>query len=69
LPEIVRQLKTFSSRKINIQRGTAGVAVWQRNYYEHIIRSDADLERVQAYIHVNPLRWELDREHPERIDL
>lgn len=36
--------------------------LWQRNYYEHIVRSDADLDRIRAYILVNPTQWENDAE-------
>jgi putative transposase len=38
--------------------------VWQRNYYEHIIRSEPELDRIRAYIASNPLRWALDMENP-----
>ena len=41
--------------------------VWQRNYYEHIIRDEAELARVRRYIEENPLRWEFDRENPLRV--
>ncbi len=44
LPEIVRAFKAFSARRINRARRTPGVAVWHRNYYEHIIRDEADVE-------------------------
>lgn len=40
--------------------------VWQRNYYEHVIRDDSDLKRIRRYIEENPLRWELDEENPQR---
>jgi putative transposase len=39
LSEIVRQLKTFSARRVNQLRKTPGNPVWQRNYYEHVIRN------------------------------
>ena len=39
--------------------------LWQRNYYEHIIRNDESLNRVREYIAKNPLQWELDRENPD----
>ena len=64
LPEIVRQFKTFSSRRINEHRNTPSVPVWQRNYYEHVIRNGDELNRVREYIVNNPLKWELDRENP-----
>ena len=38
--------------------------VWQRNYYEHIIRSEAELDRIRTYIANNPLKWALDMENP-----
>ena len=38
--------------------------VWQRNYYEHIIRNDAALERIRNYIVNNPAQWEQDSLHP-----
>jgi len=66
LPEIVRQFKTFSARRINELRGTPGTPVWQRNYYEHIIRDEFSLSRIRQYITENPARWDADREHPQR---
>jgi REP element-mobilizing transposase RayT len=47
-------------------RGTAGVPVWQRNYYEHVIRDAEALNRIREYIVTNPLGWALDRENPQR---
>jgi hypothetical protein len=38
--------------------------VWQRNYYEHIVRSRDSLERIRGYIVTNPERWDWDRENP-----
>ena len=64
LPEIVRGFKTFSSRRVNALRHTSGSPVWQRNYYEHIIRSEASLAAIREYIANNPLQWALDRENP-----
>ncbi len=64
LPEIVLQFKTFSARRINDVRGTPGTPVWQRNYYEHIIRNERSLNRIRQYIAENPMRWAFDRENP-----
>lgn len=41
--------------------------IWQRNYYEHIIRNDAELNRIRQYIIENPLKWDMDSEHPNNI--
>ena len=56
LPEIVRQFKTFSARRINAANNTLGMPVWQRNYYEHIIRNETELNQIRRYIQENPLR-------------
>lgn len=42
---------------------------WQRNFYEHIVRDDAELERIRDYIRRNPLMWTCDRYNPERTVL
>ena len=39
--------------------------LWQRNFYEHIIRNDAELSRIRQYIVENPLQWEFDKENPK----
>jgi putative transposase len=64
LPEIVRAFKTFSARRINEMRGTRGISVWQRNYFEHVVRNEAELLRIREYVVNNPLQWELDIENP-----
>ena len=38
--------------------------IWQRNYYEHIIRNERELDCIREYIVNNPLKWALDTEHP-----
>lgn len=65
LSEIVRQLKTFSARRINQLRNTPRVPVWQRNYYEHIIRNKKSLNQIRDYIQNNPLQWQWDENNPD----
>jgi REP element-mobilizing transposase RayT len=60
LNAIVQNIKSVTTIKINNQGGSRGVQVWQRNYYEHIIRDEADYQRIAEYILNNPQRWELD---------
>jgi len=60
LAEIVRQLKTFSARRINQARNTPGAPVWQRNYWEHIVRNEESAEKIAAYILGNPALWQED---------
>ena len=57
LTEFVRALKTFSARKINELRQMSGTPVWQRNYYEHIIRNDDEYCKTVNYIKENPAKW------------
>ncbi len=38
--------------------------LWQRNYYEHIVRNEAEWQKIRQYIRNNPLQWELDIENP-----
>ena len=45
----------------------SSASVWQRNYYERIIRDEEELNRVREYIALNPLKWEFDRENPLRV--
>ncbi len=65
LSEIVRAFKTFSSRYINQIRNTPGIPVWQRNYYEHVIRTEKEFNQITEYIVNNPIQWELDTENPQ----
>jgi len=43
-----------------------GGRIWQRNYYEHVIRGEKDLNALREYILNNPLKWALDVENPLR---
>ncbi|MBI5437300.1 MAG: hypothetical protein HY937_09380 [Nitrosomonadales bacterium] len=61
---MVRGFKSAVSRRINEVRNTPGASVWQRNYYEHIIRNDADYNHIAEYIANNPQRWMEDSLHP-----
>ena len=70
LPDIIQRFKTFT-----MTRYIAGVRtadwprfpgrLWQRNYFEHIIRDEEALNRVRQYIERNPIDWDMDPENPE----
>ena len=60
----IGSLKAASAREINRVRGTTGTHLWQRGYYDHVIRDDDDLDRVHSYIATNPLRWTLRHSTP-----
>lgn len=60
LPTIVRAFKSAVTKRINILRNTPGIPCWQRNYYEHVIRDEYDLNNTRQYILDNPANWETD---------
>ncbi len=64
LPSFVSGFKSAVTKRINELRRMPGVPVWQRNYYEHIIRDEVSLNRIREYIVNNPLQWDIDPENP-----
>lgn len=62
LGSLVAGFKSAVTVRINTARGTPGVAVWQRNYFERVIRSQRELQRIREYILDNPRRWH-DKQH------
>jgi len=61
---IIRGFKSTVTKQIKQLRNTPGATIWQRNYYERIIRNEKELNRIREYILNNPLKWQLDRENP-----
>lgn len=56
LGAVIQSFKSLTTRQINRVRRSPANPVWQRNYYEHIIRGSADLENIRGYILENPTR-------------
>ena len=67
LGRLVGAFKTVSTKRINIVRGTVGDVLWQRNYYERVIRDDRELNLIREYIEGNPAKWETDEENPNVV--
>ena len=65
LSELIGAFKTISSKLIH-QQGLSEFQ-WQRNYYDHIIRNEKELDKIRKYIFENPLKWELDKNNPENL--
>jgi putative transposase len=63
LSAIVRAYKSAVTYRINALRKSRNCPVWQRNYYEHIIRNQTDMERIGLYINANPDQWADDPEN------
>lgn len=65
LGKIVRFFKAKTTHKIRNAKNFPRFQ-WQRNYYEHIIRTEDELNRIREYTLNNPLQWQFDRENPRR---
>ena len=65
LGRLVAAFKTVTTKQLNLVQGTPGQLLWQRNFYEHVIRNDDEMDRVREYIIGNPLQWEIDTENPD----
>ena len=57
---VVRSFKARCTHTMNKTNNNIGVSIWQRNYYEHIIRNNNEYGRIAEYIKKNPSKWELD---------
>jgi len=64
LSKIIGRFKMVTAKQINALRETSGLTVWQRNYYEHVVRDEVSLNRIRQYLADNPAQWEFDRENP-----
>ena len=66
---LIGAFKTVSTKQINLLQGTAGGAVWQRNFYERIVRDQDELNRIRQYIGNNTVAWETDPENHRSKEL
>jgi putative transposase len=64
--QIIAYFKYQSTKQINILRNTPGLKIWQRNYYDHIIRNEKSLQKIREYIINNPTTWDKDIENPDK---
>lgn len=65
LSQIIGFLKMNSSKSIH--QINPNFPIWQRNYFEHIIRNEIELSKIREYIVLNPRMWERDRNNPENL--
>ena len=63
ISKVVGYIKMNASKAIHLEYGD--VPVWQRGYYDHVIRNEQDYGMIAKYIQENPLRWELDKLYTE----
>ena len=64
LGRLIGAFKTISTKRVNEIRKTPGMQLWQRNYYEHVIRGEQALAALRKYIVENPAKWSSDLENP-----
>jgi REP element-mobilizing transposase RayT len=57
LGTLVGSFKSATTREINARRGVRSERLWQRGYFDHVVRDDDDLDRVRVYVATNPIRW------------
>jgi len=67
IPTVIRSFKSAVTKHINELRHTPRSPIWQRGYYDHIIRDEMDLNRIREYIQNNPLAWDEDENNPSKI--
>ena len=67
LSAIIQNFKSISTRKVNRLCFEPGNKIWQRNYYERIMRNERELNATREYVRDNPLNWELDKENPTNM--
>jgi REP element-mobilizing transposase RayT len=60
---VIQTFKAISTRRFHALPGMKLNRLWQRGFYDHVIRDEAELNRIRAYVEENPLRWALDREN------
>jgi putative transposase len=66
LSKIIGRFKITAAKEINLLCRTPGHSVWERNYYEHIIRNKKNLNNIRDYIANNPIQWFYDDENPNK---
>lgn len=65
LPAIIRSFKAASTKRVRDVLGKPGFVLWQRNYYDSVLRHAKEFRNAQRYIIENPLKWYADRDNPE----
>jgi len=64
LGQIVGYFKYQTTKQVNVLRDMPGCRLWQRNYYERVIRSESALDEIRRYVIGNPGKWDSDEENP-----
>ena len=62
LPTIIRSFKSAATKQTNEWRKTPNTTIWQRGYFERVVRDEDALKCIRTYIKNNPCQWQKDRE-------
>ena len=65
LDRVVGAFKSIAAAQVNRLLSRTGQPLWQRNYYERVVRNETELAGFRDYIIHNPLKWEDDAENPK----
>jgi REP element-mobilizing transposase RayT len=65
IPTIIRSFKAAVTKRVRDVGLMRGRPVWQKGYYEHVLRDSREFVNARDYIIKNPVRWALDEENPE----
>jgi len=69
LSDIIGKFKSYSSRKIRNLLVNKDEFEWQKSFYDRIIRNDKELYNIRKYIQENPLRWDIEKNNPENLEM
>lgn len=67
LGDVMRAFKSISAISVNRVLGRQGLPLWQRNYYERVIRDEEELDALRQYVAGNPKQWAEDENHPSQM--
>ena len=67
LGALIAGFKAACTRRAREMTGKPDFEIWQRSYYDHVIRNERDLAALREYIDNNPLKWELDRYYADAV--
>ena len=69
LSQIIAYFKYQTTKKINELSDSAGEKIWQRSFYDRIIRNEKELYLIRKYIEQNPFKWALENNLPDNLDI
>ncbi len=67
LSSFMAGFKSSVTKQINQIRNHPGLPVWQRNYYERVVRNEMELFKIREYIQNNPMQWDIDGDNPKNL--